>query len=407
MKVYFETYGCTLNRADTDLMKGLVKNRGWRVVERPEGADVIVLNTCTVKSRTENKIISRIEKLKEKKVVIAGCMSVIEERVRKAKKDVVILPAQSAGMINSAIELAGKGGYGNIGGGMKWGEGREYSSPILRIALQEGCLGNCYFCQTKFARPKLMSYPKEWIMEQVKEGILRGAKEIQLTGMDTGAYGIERREKLGDLLKKILSTEGDFMVRLGMLNPIHAYEMKNEIRGILKHKKFYGFIHIPVQSGSPKVLKEMNRRHGIKEFIESAREFRKEGAIISTDIIAGYPTETEEDFEKTKEMLLKMKPDIINVSGFASRKGTRAAGMDKLPTQIIKKRTRELSKLVKEITKENNEKFIGKEMDVLITEKGKGRSREYKQVVAEGKLGEWIRVRIKDANHGSLFGELI
>ncbi len=407
MKVYFETYGCTLNRADTDLMKGLVKNRGWRVVETPEEADVIVLNTCTVKSRTENKIISRIERLKDKKVVIAGCMSVIEERVRKAKKDVVMLPAQSAGMINSAIELAGKGGYGTIKGGMKWGEGREYSSPILRIALQEGCLGNCYFCQTKFARPKLISYPKEWIMEQVKEGIQRGAKEIQLTGMDTGAYGIEKGERLGSLLKEVLSTEGDFMVRLGMLNPIHSYEIKNEIKEMLRHKKFYGFVHIPVQSGSPKVLREMNRRHGIKEFVESAREFRKEGATIATDIIAGYPTETEEDFEKTKEMLLKMKPDVINVSGFASRKGTRAAGMDKLPTQIIKNRTRELSKLVNRITRENNEKFIGKEMDVLITENGKGRSREYKQVVAEGELGEWIRVRIKDANHGSLFGELI
>ena len=409
MKIYFETYGCTLNQADTDIMKGILVERGDAIVEKEGEADVLVLNTCTVKGPTENKIIARLKTLNGKRVVVAGCLSINRKRVRSVLPNAPLVWPSAVSRIAEAVDAAVEGLPVELNE-LKRAEtkSRLYTAPILRVPISEGCTGNCHFCQTKLARPVLVSYSEKTIVEWISEGVRRGAKEIQLTSMDTGAYGIDRGTNLVELLKCINGIDGDFLVRLGMINPEHAKSMKDELIGIMKNGKLFRFIHAPVQSGSEKVCKEMGRKHTVKDFRDIVSSFRKEmpDVTIATDIIVGYPTETEEDFQKTVELLEEMKPNVVNLSKFTPRPGTKAAEMKQLPTEKIKERSRKMTEIVRRVCADNNRKYIGKTFPVLVTEKGKGRTENYKQVAfkEDAESGSRIKIKIKDANHGSLFG---
>ncbi len=428
MRVYLETYGCTLNQADSDIMGGILKHAGFRLVKRPADADVVVLNTCTVKGRTENRIISRIEALhaQKKKIVVAGCLSINEKRVRNACPEAVLVHPGAVSFIAEAVGRAAEGKAGDFKErAAKEGLPRIFTKPILRVPIQEGCVGNCYFCQTKLARPYLMSYSAKWIRSWIEEGVKKGAKEIQLTGMDSGAYGLDLGTDLVALLDEVRKIDGDFRMRLGMINPGHAKKMLPKLLDIFEDKRLYKFFHLPVQTGSEKVRGEMNRAHSVADFKKVVKAIRKRfpDACISTDIIVGYPTETEKDFGKTLKLMKEVKPDIVNVSKFASRRGTKAAEMREIPTEEVKRRSTELAGLVRRIGAEKNRKFEGKRMDVLITEKGKGasgnrgpetgnwkgRAGNYKQVCISGKakLGDKVKVRIIGSNFGSLFGKRI
>ena len=177
---------------------------------------------------------------------------------------------------------------------------------------------------------------------------------------------------------------------------------------IIKKGKFFRFLHVPVQSGSEKICREMGRKHSVRDFEETIAFFRKEmpDITIATDIIVGYPGETEEDFMKTIELIERVKPDVVNLSKFTPRPGTKAAEMKQLPTEKIKERSRKTTIIIRKICAENNRKYIGKTLDVLATEKGKGRTENYKQVAfgEDAIPGRWIKIKIKEANHGSLFG---
>lgn len=433
MRIYLETYGCTLNQADSDIIRGILKGAGHKLVKE-QNAEIVIINTCTVKGATENKIISRIREIK-KPLIIAGCLVVNEQRIRKERKNAVLVWPGALNCLEQALEDAKKGIVNTYRTNeYKDSLPKEFTKPILRIAAQEGCCGNCYFCQTKLARPELRSYNSERIVQLIKEGVEKGAKEIQLTGMDLGAYGLDRKTNLIELLNKIERVDGEFIVRLGMINPQHIKVTENrshlfksvqslnpdlkikrmlpELVRILKGKKFYKFLHIPVQTGSEKVCKEMNRGHTVKDFVEVIKKIRKEipSITIATDIIVGYPTETKEDFEQTIQLIKRIKPDIVNVSKFTSRAGTKASELKQLRTQEIKERSRRMSEVCKRIATEKNKKFIGKVLEILITEKGKdftGRTANYKQVVVKkfkGKLSKKIKRKIKEANHGSLIG---
>ena len=415
MKVYLETYGCTLNQADSDIMGGILKHAGFRLVKRAGDADVIVLNTCTVKGRTENRIISRIEALhaQKKKLVVAGCLSINEKRVRTACPEAVLVHPGAVARIGDAAKDAAAGRITAFREkAAKEGLPRIFTKPILRIPIQEGCVGNCHFCQTKLARPYLMSYSQKWIRSWIEEGMKKGAKEVQLTGMDSGAYGLDLGTDLVALLDEARRVKGEYRMRLGMINPGHAKKMLPGLLKVFEDRKFYKFFHLPVQTGSEKVRKEMNRAHSVADFRRVVRAIRKKfpDACISTDIIVGYPTETRKDFEKTLRLVKGVKPDIVNVSKFASRRGTKASKMREIPTDEVKRRSTELAELVRRIGAERNRKFEGKRMEVLVTERGKtlkGRAENYKQVCifGKGKLGDRIRVRIIDSNFGSLFGK--
>jgi len=214
---------------------------------------------------------------------------------------------------------------------------------ITIIPISEGCLGDCNYCSVKFARGKLKSYKIEDIIKQIK------GKKILLTSQDTGCYGLDINTNLVELLKQVVKVKGNFQVRVGMMNPEHVLPILKDLVEVYKDKKIFKFIHIPIQSGSNNVLKEMNRRYTVEDFIKIVKEFRKQipEIHISTDIIVGYPTETEEDFKKTINLLEKLKLEVINLSRFAPRPKTAALKLKQLPVEEIKRRSIIISKIIK------------------------------------------------------------
>lgn len=422
--VYLETYGCTLNQSDSDILKKALETVGHSVLLQRstiESADAVVLNTCTVKGATESKIIERIKLLhrKGKRIVIAGCMTVNERLLKRIAPNAPIVGTSSIKHIANAVEDA-------VIGRRVIYKSREDKSeivrsaqgPILRIPICEGCTSNCYFCQTKLARPFLFSYAPKTIMRWIENGLKTGVKEIQITAMDSGVYGLDIKTDLVKLLDNICKIDEQFFVRVGMINPQHAKRLGKSLIDILMNRKMYQFLHLPVQTGSEKVCKEMNRQHRVRDFVDVVTAARKKipNLTIATDIIVGYPTETQEDFEKTINLMKKIKPNVVNVSKFSPREGTVAKKMKQLPTQILAKRSKELAKLVKEIATKKNEEMMGKRLNVVIIEMHKkrkdfiGRTASYKQVVIHnfrGKLGDAVKVRIDSTNYGSLFGEAV
>ncbi len=418
VRVYVETYGCTLNQADSDIMKAMLSQK-HELVDTEEESDVIVINTCTVKGTTENKIISRILSL-EKSFVVAGCMA--EERIRQFAPYAPIVGTSSLRSICKAVTDAFEGQATTY----NTHESKEdlpkvLTAPIMRIPINEGCLSACFFCQTKLSRPFLQSYSPKKIVNWMNESVRKGAREIQLTSMDSGAYGRDIQTDLVELLEMIAGddskdrAEEEFLVRLGMINPEHAKAMLPDLIRLLSGKRFYRFLHIPVQTGSEKVCKEMGRKHTVQDYIDIAEEVRARlhGATIATDVIVGYPTETEEDFQETLSLLKKTRPEVVNISRFSPRHGTKAKELKQLPSEEVKRRSRETTLLVDGMHTEIRKNLIGRRYRVLINEKGpdfKGRNINYQQVVVkdyQGRLGEFVDVEIVDANHCSLFGKMI
>jgi len=426
-KVYIETYGCTLNQADSDIMRAILLSE-HAVVDSEAGCDVTVLNTCTVKGATENRIFARMKRLVEagRPFVVAGCISANIGKIRKSCPLAPIVSPSSIRHIGSAVAdaLAKKPSIYACTGpcDAKTGLPRILTAPICRIPINDGCVSSCHFCQTKLARPHLSSYPPKSIVKWINDGVRNGAREIQLASQDSGAYGLDIKTNLLALLGAIANDDSsgrvqgkEYMVRLGMINPEHAKRMLPGILDALHSPCFYKFLHVPVQTGSEKVCTEMNRDHSVRDFydiVETARGAFPE-ASIATDIIVGYPTETEDDFQETLELLRRSKPEVVNVSKFSPRPGTVAKGLKEIPNGIVKRRSGVVSALTKEITKERRMQYVGRRLRVLITEKEKdfkGRAINYHQVVVKGfsgELGDFVDVDIYDANLGSLFGEAV
>ena len=407
MKIFIKTYGCTLNRADSEIMEGLLLDKGYDITHKEEEADIIIVNTCTVKGATENKIRFYLDSLQEQKknFIITGCMSITD----LSKYNAPVISSGATKHIVEVVEALKKGEILSFNSfESKAGLPKTFTPPICRIGIEDGCLDYCYFCQTKQARPGLRSVPIPDIIRWFKTGLKKGCKEFQFSGTDTGAYGFDIKTNVVELLNRVGQIDGDYMIRLGMINPHHVLRLEEGLKQIFEKKYMYKFLHAAVQSGSEKVVKEMNRGHSVNDFIYIARVFSKMGLTIATDIIVGYPTETEDDFEKTIKLLENTPIEVVNVSKFTPRKGTVAARMKQLDSHIIKKRSVNLHDLLKELLTKRNEKYIGKEFDVLITEKQKGRTKQYKQVVLNQpvEIGKWYNVYIETVSKTSLFGRL-
>ncbi|MCD6227059.1 tRNA (N(6)-L-threonylcarbamoyladenosine(37)-C(2))-methylthiotransferase [Candidatus Micrarchaeota archaeon] len=412
------TYGCTLNHADSFRIRTVMLDNGWTESDDP---DIIILNTCGVKHATEQKILYRLEKYhhQNKKVIVTGCLAHNVKLILNTNPDVSILGVRSLSLFPSTadkmlndekvISLQGKGKENIIPSPLP-------GTVIHPVTLQEGCMNNCTYCFTKFARPILISYPLKNIRWEVEQAVRQGVKEIQLTGQDTGAYHYDGKN-VADVLKEICSVDGEFKVRLGMINPEHVLRLFDNLVLSYNHEKMYKFIHVPIQSGSDDVLSHMKRRYTVEEFVSIIRKIRNifNDITIATDMIVGYPTETESDFQKSLDVIRELRFDIVNVSMFSPRPFTEAAKLKKLTSQVVKTRSKIMSKLVNSITIDNNKKYIGKSLKILITEKGnidrqvKGRTDSYKEVIVNQpiKLGSWVNVKITDITQTSLVGKVL
>ncbi len=419
VKIYFETYGCSASFSNSEIMQGILKSKGYEIVGDINEADIVVINTCIVKSPTEVKMWRRLKEFSslKKKVVVAGCMSeVYSNKIKELYPSYGIIGPRSLDKIGEVVKsvvnkvpktFIGKKNF------VKAGLPRIRKNKIIDIVqISDGCLGNCSYCSVKFAKGRLFSYPIESIIKDVESSLKDGCKEIWITSQDNSAYGVDfsqsKKSKLPQLLRKISEIKGDFFVRVGMMNPEHIIPVIDELVDSFNSNKIFKFVHIPVQSGNNRVLSVMKRRYTVGDFKEIVKAFRKKfpKITISTDIICGFPTETEEEFNDTLNLIKEVKPAVLNISRYWSRPLTEASRLKQVPGGEIKRRSKALTELFDKISLEENEKWVGWKGKTIIDEVGRviiGRNFAYKPIILKsGELGQVVDVEIKKAKTHNL-----
>ncbi len=414
VKVYVEAYGCTQNYGEARLMQELLAGRGHTITPSEEDADAHVLVTCTVIERTERKMVRRMHDLEThgKPLVVAGCMAAAQrDRVQAVVPRARLLPPRKWPAIVDLLDGSA------CGDRAAEAEASALGSRDAIVPIAQGCAGRCTYCITRVARGYVKSYAADDLVAQVRRHVARGATEIKLTGQDTAAFGRDRGPNLAQLLRAIAAVEGTFRVRVGMADPLTVLPILDSLVEAYAAEKVFKFLHLPVQSGSDDVLKRMRREYTVDEFEAIVSAFR--GAFpdltLSTDVIVGFPGESDEDFESTMELVRRVRPDIVNVTRFSPRPGTPAASYDgSIVGWRVKQRSRRLTSLRFTIARELHQRFVGDEVTVLVTETGKedtflARTPEYRQVVLHepAPLGEFVRARIDAARATDLYGHVV
>jgi len=419
-KFYLETYGCKSNQADSNFIRAQLTKKFNEASE--DEADFIIINSCGVIGKTKRKIVKRIKKFKKtnKKIILAGCLPIISPEVVKLV-DGAIGP-QNITSINKVAKEVLSGRKPKIVESKETDKSdlclsrKEKESCVAIVPIAEGCLGECSYCAAKFARGKVNSFSGEKIKEKIERAVNKGFKEIQLTSQDNACYGADQGSfSLPDLLNEILSIKADFKIKIGMMNPQHAKRILPELISLYEDERIYKFLHLPLQSGDDSVLERMKRNYKVEDFLEVASEFRNsfENLLLATDVICGFPEESEDSFQKTKNVIKEISPSILHITRFSSRPETEASKMKDFPSRIKKERSRELHKLSRKMRLEENEKFLNKELKVLVTRKGKGstyisRPQFYKAVILnKGRVGEEHNVKIRNYEDNYLEGEII
>jgi len=386
-----------------------------------EDADVIIINSCYVKLPTENKVTYKIQSLQEKypykKIIISGCMVEIDpEKLDKIGANCSwIGPHQ----LDEVVNVVKESFEGNIlrATGLskkpKVGLHKVKKNPYIHIIqICEGCLGSCTFCCTRFARGPLNSYPIIEIKKEAQKAIDDGSIEIQLTAQDTAAFGKDSGEKLSSLIKEVANLNGKFKIRIGMMHPKNILNDIDDLIEAFKLPNVYKFLHLPLQSGSNKVLKDMKRGHSIEDYLNIVNKFKKEipELTIATDIIVGYPSENDEDFNKTCDVLEEFKPSIIHLSKYQHRKGAASSNLKEIPYEIMKKRSKEITNIKSRITDLENQKLLNTIQKAIVVEEGsKGgfiaKSNSYIPIVVhDAKIGDFLNLKIYETSSTYLKG---
>lgn len=424
-KVLIETYGCTLNRSDSDIMASLLRQHGYSVDEgiyTGNGShDYIILNTCTVKQPTEQRLLHRLRGMSGlgKRLIVTGCLaSASPDLVKAAAPNASLLSTSNTQRIVEAmrrIESNADVHYTSYTANDKLSDlGLRQEQLIVHIPLSEGCLSGCTFCETRFARGPLHSFSEQNILKAVEMSAQKGAIEIDLTSQDIGAYGADRKTNIAELLPMITDISGEFMVRVGMLNPEHLHRFIDQLIEAYGHRKVFRFMHLPVQSGSNRILAAMKRRYSREEFHAYVKELRKKirGISIATDVIVGYPGETEEEFGSTVSLIDEVLPTFTNISKFGIRPHTQSAFVRRIPNAEVKKRSVYLSRHVRGLQHKVFGRLVGRREKVLVTEENSGMlgGRDvYYRPFALGRRthlhGKTISARITGNTYAYLIGE--
>uniref|UniRef100_A0A8C9XPU2 tRNA-t(6)A37 methylthiotransferase n=1 Tax=Sander lucioperca TaxID=283035 RepID=A0A8C9XPU2_SANLU len=404
-KIWMKTWGCSHNNSDGEYMAGQLAASGYKMTDDPTDADLWVLNSCTVKNPAEDHFRNSINR-KETKTFSAYTVQQIDR---------VVEVVDEAVKGHSVRLLGQKKDGGRRLGGARLDLPKIRKNPLIEIiSINTGCLNACTYCKTKHARGDLASYPIEELVERARQSFQEGVCEIWLTSEDTGAYGRDIGTDLPTLLWRLVEEipEGA-MLRLGMTNPPYILEHLEEMAKILNHPRVYAFLHVPVQSASDSVLMDMKREYCIDDF-KKVVDFLKErvpGVTIATDLICGFPGETEEDFQETINMVKLYRFPSLFINQFYPRPGTPAAKMEQVPAHVKKQRTKELSQLFHSYNPYDHK--VGERQHVLVTEESfdaqyyVSHNKFYEQVLVPKRAefkGKMIEVDIYEAGKHFLKG---
>jgi threonylcarbamoyladenosine tRNA methylthiotransferase CDKAL1 len=416
--VFVQTYGCSHNISDSEYMAGMLSEYGYSITEDEETADLLLINSCTVKGPSQDSFLQRVrENKRSKPIVVAGCVPQADPK----HKDLLGVSVIGVQQIDRVVEVVEETLRGNTVQLLSKASRPSLDLPKIRknrfveiIPISTGCLGACTYCKTKHARGHLGSYEPEAIVQRALDAIADGVTQIWLTSEDSGAYGRDIGSSLPKLLQELLAVIPEHvMVRIGMTNPPYMLEHLDAMAEILNHPRVFSFLHIPAQAGSNAVLDAMHREYTVEDFqhIVDCLKRKVPTLTIATDIICGFPTETEADFDQTLHLVRHNQFPILNISQFYSRPGTPAARMKLLPSQEVKRRSTELTKLFK--SQQPYQPLLGSEQDIWIydVQDGQlvGHTKNYVLCflpLDESLLGKRVTVRITHVGKHFMRGEL-
>lgn len=436
-KVYTETWGCQMNEHDTENLLGMIDTMGYDVTEVPEEADLIIFNTCAVRENAELKVYGNLhvlKKLKDKKedliIAVCGCMTQQSHVVEEIKKkypfvslvfgthNIYKFPEM---MYNYLQKQESNYDVWDIDGRIVEG------LPVIRkykiksfVNIMYGCNNFCTYCIVPYTRGRERSRLPEDILKEVRELVASGVREITLLGQNVNSYGktLENKVEFHELLELLNEVEGLERIRFMTSHPKDISEKLLETMGRLD--KVCESLHLPVQSGSTKVLKEMNRHYTKEDYlsiIETAKKYMP-NLGITTDIMVGFPGETEEDFAHTLDVVEKVQYDLAFTFLYSRRKGTAADKREnQIPEEVKKERFNRLLASVNQAAENQSQKYLGEISEILVEGKSRknenvmtGRNRQNKTVNFvgdESMIGKLVKVKIVDAKSFSLNGELV
>ena len=433
---YVRSFGCQLNTSDGEKIKGVLKNAGYGFTEDENEADLIILNTCAVRENAEDRvfgIVGSMKKLKELKpeliIGIAGCMTAqshVAEKIKRSYPQVDFVLGTSAinGLPRLLLDALNGAGfeaditeYDDFSGTVEQVRGSSFKASV---PIMFGCNNFCTYCIVPYVRGRERSRRPEDIVSEVEGLVREGYKEIMLLGQNVNSYGNDLGGEMTfpQLLRRLNDIEGDFWIRFMSSHPKDA--SKELIDAIFDCEKVAKHLHLPVQSGSDDVLRRMNRRYTAEKYLGIVNDIRSRDPEFSltTDLIVGFPDETDEDFEATLDMMRTVKYDNIYSFIYSKRSGTRAAEMpDAVSEEEKGKRMRRLLEVQREISTEFYKRFIGRRMRVLVDDKAKkregfltGKSSEFIIVEFEGDeslIGRFVDVEVTGAMNWAVTGRVI
>ncbi len=422
MKYYIKTFGCQMNERDSEKVEGILLENNHKRVENPEEADLIIVNSCAVREKAENKLYSEIGRLRFKnkraKIVTMGCVAQINYKKLKNIADIVV----GTNTIDVFYNIA-----------REWPNDKVFIKPnmedpnhifphITRVSayvdIMYGCDNFCTYCIVPFTRGREISRKKEAIIDEIKRLVDKGTKEVMLLGQNVNSYGKNFDYGFVDLLYEVNKIDGLERIRFTTSHPKDF--SKELIYAMRDLKKVCEHIHLPIQSGSNKILKLMKRKYTKEEYLEKVYMYKEivNNGSITTDIIVGFPQETEKDFEETLKVLEEVRYDTSFSFKYSKRPFTKAKDMDgQVPEEEKLRRLNMLQDLQAKITQEKLKNYEDKVTEVLIegiSKKGNqffGRNRQNMVVNLDFmdniKVGDVVRVKITKALKHSLLGKPI
>ncbi|HOV83207.1 MAG TPA: tRNA (N6-isopentenyl adenosine(37)-C2)-methylthiotransferase MiaB [Paludibacteraceae bacterium] len=435
-KLYIETYGCQMNVADSEIVASIMKMDGYELTAQLNEADAIFVNTCSIRDNAERRVIERLKyfqsiKRQNRKLIIGvlGCMAerIKEDLINNYGVDLVVGPDAYLDLPN----LMGAVENGEKAVNVLLSTTETYSEIIpLRIgnpvsgfiSISRGCNNFCSYCIVPYTRGRERSRDVESILHELDDLRARNFKEVTLLGQNVNSYQFEYQEKMiefPDLLEIVAERAPEMRFRFTTSHPKDMSDRTLEV--IAQYPNLCHYIHLPVQSGSNKILKLMNRKYTRESYLEKIDSIHRilPDAAIGTDVFCGFPNETEEDFQQTLSLMEEVKFDMAFTFKYSERPGTYAAKnlCDNISEEIKIKRLNEIISLQKELSLQSNRNEVGKTFEVLVEgfskrskEKFFGRTSQNKVVIfprQSRKIGETIQVKITDFSSATLFGEVV
>ena len=419
MKVAFYTLGCKVNQYETNGMIQEFKNNDYEIVDFSQKADIYIVNTCTVTNMSDRKsrqILRRTKELNKDAIVVAvGCYAQVgKEKLEEIPEIDLILGTNEKSKMLEYIEAYKKDNSKKevISDVMKDKDFDEFGQVTYTektravIKVQDGCDRFCSYCIIPYARGRVRSRKIQSVIKEIENIAKKGIKEVVITGIHVASYGkdLEEKPELIDLLEEINKIEGIERIRLGSLEP--TLITKEFIERLKKLEKICHHFHLSLQSGCDETLKRMNRKYNTEQFEDSVNLLKNtySDVILTTDIIVGFPGETDQEFEKTYKFLEKINFYKMHVFKYSPREGTKAAIMEnQIPSKIKDERSKKLIELSNKNQEKQNKQYIGKEVNVLFEEiEGeyiKGHTANYLMVRTKGnkeQINKIVKVKIED-----------